>query len=170
VIVEYWVAGHLGRVWLAAVRRPRAGLGGMPGECALVARGQSLPAGRLRLAQDFAVQIWWRLAVVAIVLAVAAGGSLAVLTAGQRWWTAAALVLAILSGITGVALAQIGMIRYRSGRTRLYLSQAGPQAESEPLPPGTPGLPRQSDFWVVLATAAAVFGILFYLGAEVPHH
>jgi len=170
VIAEYWIAGHLGRAWLAVCRHLRARLGGLPGECALVARGESLSAGRLWLVQDFAVRVWWRLAVAAIVLALPAGGSLALLSPGQVMWTVAAVAVAVLSGVTGAALAQLGMIRYRSSQTGRYLLKAGPQAGSEPLPPGAAGLPRHSDFWVMLAVALAAFGVLFYAGAQAPHH
>ena len=59
-------------------------------------------------------------------------------------------------------MAQMGLIRYRSTRIRFYLLKAGPQADDEPLPPGAPGLPRRSDFWIMLVIAVAVFAIILY--------
>lgn len=39
VMVDYWLAGKLGRVWLNLHKGLRLALGALPGECALVARG-----------------------------------------------------------------------------------------------------------------------------------
>jgi hypothetical protein len=64
--------------------------------------------------------------------------------------------------LAGVSMAQMGLIRYRSTRIRFYLLKAGPQADDEPLPPGTPGLPRWSDFWVMPVIAVAFFEIIWY--------
>jgi len=59
-------------------------------------------------------------------------------------------------------MAQMGLIRYRSNRIRFYLLKAGPQADDEPLPPGAPGLPRRSDFWIMLVIAVTLFAIILY--------
>ena len=65
-MVDYWLAGRFGRAWLGLHEGLRPALGEMPGECALVARGQPLAAGRLFRAQDFAVRVWWRFGMVSI--------------------------------------------------------------------------------------------------------
>jgi len=66
-------------------------------------------------------------------------------------------------------MAQMGLIRYRSNRIRFYLLKAGPQADDEPLPPGAPGLPRRSDFWIMLVIAVTLFAIILY-GSTRPGH
>jgi len=58
-------------------------------------------------------------------------------------------------------MTQMGLIRYRSSRIRFYLLKAVPQADDEPLPPGAPGRPGWSDFWVMLVIAVAALGIIY---------
>jgi hypothetical protein len=140
----------------------------MPGECALVARGQPLAASRLFRAQDFAVRVWWRFGMVCISLAMAILVVVSTLPSrNARDWGVVFPVALI--GVAAASMAQMGLIRYRSNRIRFYLLKAGPQADDEPLPPGAPGLPRWSDFWVMLVIAVTVFAIILY-GSTRPEH
>ena len=47
VIVEYWLAGYVGRVWLQLHKGLRSKFGDLPALCGLVAHGNSLAAGEL---------------------------------------------------------------------------------------------------------------------------
>ena len=62
--------------------------------------------------------------------------------------------------VMGFSLAEMGMLRYRADRTRADMLKGRPGAGREPLPPGAAGLPRRSDFWVMLGIAVAVFVVL----------
>ena len=53
-MMEYWLADRFGRAWLRVHGSLRPLLGDLPLERARVARGETMPAGRLWLAQDFA--------------------------------------------------------------------------------------------------------------------
>ena len=59
-------------------------------------------------------------------------------------------------------MGQMGLIRYRSTRIRFYLLGAGPQADDEPAAAGSAGLPRWSDFWIVLIIAVSVFATILH--------
>lgn len=63
--------------------------------------------------------------------------------------------------VTGAAMAQAGLIRYRSDRTRLYLIKSGPQGTGQPLPSSAPGQPRRFDFWVMLVLALIVLAFCY---------
>ncbi len=166
-MVDYWLASRFGRVWLRWHGSLRPLLGGLPGECARVARGEPLSAERLWRAQDFAVRVWWRFGMVSLVPLIPVGLAL------SAWrhvpWAAALLGWSFLGlvGLATAAMAQGGMIRYRSDRIRLYLLRADPEAAGEPLLSGSPGCPRRSDFWLMLVIAFAGSAILFYAGT--PH-
>jgi hypothetical protein len=54
-------------------------------------------------------------------------------------------------------MSQMGFIRIQSYRLLTYLRRSGPEAGDQPLPPGAPGRPRRSDFWVTLVGSAAIF-------------
>jgi hypothetical protein len=158
-MVDYWLADYFGRAWLWVRKGLAPRLGHLAGLCQAVARGESLPAGQLWQAQDFAVRIWWRFGM-ASVLALVVIGVTAKEVAQGAVLSAAVAVVATLLCFMAVAGAQVFMLRYRSDRTRLYLRKAGAAASEQPLPPGSPGLPRRSDFWLMLISALAVVGIL----------
>ena len=168
-MVDYWLAGHFGRAWLRLHQGLRPALGEMPGECALVARGQPLAAGRLFRAQDFAVRVWWRFGMVSISMIFPLIGIIAVLHLGRAGRNAIADLMILVGCIATVSIAQMGLIRYRSSRIRFYLLKAGLQADEELLPPGAPGLPGRSDFWVTLVIAVAFFAIIFYASTRAGH-
>jgi hypothetical protein len=173
VLVEYWLACYLGRAWLLARRRLnfRPVNEGLPEVCREVAHGYQVPAGRLWLAQDFAVRVWWRSAMAAGLIFVPLVFALGISV--QLRWRAAETALTWLDYAVGasaiVALAQMGLIRYRSNQNRLWWTKekASPQ---EPLPAGSDGLPRRSDFWLATVLALAACFILGYAGTRSPHH
>lgn len=170
VLVDFGLAAWFGRAWLRLHGSLRPALGDLPGECSLVARGEQLPAGRLWRAQDFAVRVWWRFAMVMWLLAFPFGVALGVSV--QLGFRAAESALTWLLWTIGsammVGIGQAAMMRYRSGRNRLSLTM-GLSSRDEPLPEGADGLPRRSDFWLVTLLTVAVFLILLYAGTRSAH-
>jgi hypothetical protein len=49
----------------------------------------------------------------------------------------------------------MGLLSFRSGLIGFSLQEARPQAAEEPLPPGSLGLQRRWDFWVMLFVAVS---------------
>jgi hypothetical protein len=164
VLVDYWLAGHLGRVWLRLRKSMRPERGDLPALCASVAHGATLSARTLYRVEDFAVTIWvWACATPIVCLLVGAVAASAL--SGSR------IPVGIVAGIGSallllfaLAAAQIPTALYRGGRVRLYLSKADLSAGALPLPPGSPGLPRRSDFWTALTLAVIVGGIIIIAG------
>jgi hypothetical protein len=170
VIVEYWLAGRFGRAWLWLHRSLEPKFGLLPGECTQVAHGNTLPAEQLWRTQDFAVRVWWRFGMAVFLLVFSVIGLGALLNPGPVGTDVGTSLIFGFGCVTGAALAQAGLIRYRSDRTRLYLIKSGPQGAGQPLPPGAPGLPRRFDFWIMLMLALIVFAILIYAATRSAHH
>lgn len=170
VLVEYWLAGWLGRAWLGVRRglRLQERDGELPSLCAAVGRGRVLHAGQLRSVQDFAVRMWWRFGFASCVLMVAIG-----LTAEEAaGGVAPRPVLDVVIGlifVMAVASAQVVTILYRLIRTQLHLRKVDAEARFWPLPPGAPGMPRRFDFWVTAAIAVTVCAGLLNWGLHSPH-
>ncbi|MBO0834792.1 MAG: hypothetical protein J2P28_04630 [Actinobacteria bacterium] len=171
VLIEFWLASWLGRVWLGMHASLRSALGDQPGECALVARGEQMPAGRLWRVQDFAVRVWFRFAMAVVLLLFPFGFALGLSSQLHLHAAEAALTwLLYVMGCTIMAsIAMFGLIRYRSNQNQLRWTK-GLSSEDEPLPQGSDGLPRKSDFWLATLLAAAAFLILLYAGTRSPHH
>ncbi len=163
-MVDYWLAGVFGKLWLRLHKGLRPSFSEMPGECDLVARGGVLPAARLYRAQGFAARAWWRVCMAAIVLVFPVIGLGAAAHSYRAATDAAVGLISCLGCLAAVAALQMGLISFRSGQVRMYLRRAGPQAGAEPLPTGSLGLPARSDFWVMLVIALSAFGILAYAG------
>lgn len=164
MLLDYWLAGRFGQLWLRLHRALRTSLGELPAECVLVSGGQLVSAARLYRVQSFAVRVWWRAGMTVFVLLTPAGAGVVALFPG-RIGTDIGVALVLGAGCAAAtAMAQMGLINYRSGQTRLYLLRTGPQAGEEPLPTGSPGLPTSWDFWAILIIALAAFGILSYAG------
>ena len=166
VNLEYWLAGKFGLVWLRLHASLRLGLGELPAECALLAGGQALPAGRLCRAQGFAARVWWRAGLVAALLIFPV---IAALGADRAATEVAVSLIFGLGCLSGVAMLQMALLSFRSSQVRLYLRTAGPRAGDLLLPAGSLGLPRRRDFWAMLLIAVAVFGILLYAGTRKGH-
>ncbi len=170
MIVEYWLAGWLGRAWLGLRKSLQLRSGELPGWCGAVARGESLPAGQLWRAQDFAVRVWWRFGMVAVMLTLLVIGIGAVLRPGRVGTDVGVGLIFGLACVMGVAGAQMVLLRYRADRTRRFVLRGGPKAAAQPLPPGAAGLPRWSDFWVMLVIALAVCAVFFYAAIHSARH
>ena len=160
-LIDYWLAAHLGRIWLRIHPGLRSRIGHLPCRCAAVARGEQLPAAELWEAQDFAVRLWWRCCMVLLALIGVGGGITAAVCPDSAGAGIAVDLMIPLAYGMAVTMGQSIMTRYRSDRIRLYLRRAGARAGAQPLPAGSPGLPRRSDFWVITAIAVAAGTILF---------
>lgn len=162
--MEFWLACRFGRVWLRLRKGLRPDMQGPADLCAAAARGQPLPARELGEAQNFAVLVWWRagMAIILWIFPIIAVG--AILRPGQVGRDIGAALAGVPVFLTAMAMAQMGFIRYRSDRNRLYVRKAGHGAGDVPLPPGSPGLPRRRDFWVMLAVTLVVFAALLTAG------
>ena len=168
-MMEYWLADRFGRAWLRVHGSLRPLIGDLPEECARVARGETMPAGRLWLAQDFAARVWWRFGMAMCLLLLPGGFALGILRHVHAVATVLLSALYALVCVTGMALAEAAMIRYRSDQNRLLWVLPG-RSEEEPLPPGSLGLPRKADFWMIMLLAGALFLILLYAGTRTAHH
>jgi hypothetical protein len=117
MLLDYCVAASYGRAWLAL----RRGLGlrpagtDLPGLCSRVAHGEQLTAGDLRKAQNFAVAMWMRSALIVIV-AVVVIGVVAKEASARNAAPSAVVGLVLASALyTGLATLQAVMAFCRSG-------------------------------------------------------
>jgi hypothetical protein len=170
VILQFWLADKLGRLWLGLHKGLRPRLGELPGDCALLARGAQFPAARLHRAERFAVSVWWRASMAAVLLVGPVIGIAAAVRPGRIGTDVAVGLIFVLGFLVTIAVAQTGLLSFRAGQTRWYLVKAGPGAAEEPLPRDSLGLPSRWDFWVMLIIAVAVFGILLYAGTRSAQH
>ncbi|MGE5285615.1 MAG: hypothetical protein ACM3ML_00105 [Micromonosporaceae bacterium] len=169
VIAEYWLACYLGRAWLWLQPSLRPAMEDLPDLCQRVAKGEQLPAGQLWEAQDFAVKVWWRAGLAVVLLIFPVIGLTAVLHPGHTGRNVGADVIAVLVCLGGVAAAQMTLLRFRANRTRDQMARTELTESVHSLPQGALGLPRRSDFWVMLTIAIALFAALFYAGSHSTH-
>jgi len=120
VMMEYWLADRFGRAWLRFHGSLRPLLSDLPGECALVALGETMPAGRLWLAQDFAARVWWRFGMATCLLLLPGGFALGILRHVHAVATVLAAAFYALLCVAGVAVAEAAMIRWRCNQNRLH--------------------------------------------------
>ena len=125
-MVDYWLAGLLGRAWLGLHKGLQPRLGEMPGECALVARSQPLAASRLFRAQDFALRVWWRFGMVAISMIFPLIGIVAVLHVGRGGRNVVADLMLLLGCIAAVSIAEMRLIRYRFHQDQVLPAEGRP--------------------------------------------
>jgi hypothetical protein len=167
---EFWLADWFGRAWLRLRPSLRPRLADLPEECARVARGEQLSAARLWRAQDFAVRVWWRTAMTAMVLGFAVAAAVLVVSRGRIGTDLSVISVFAGAGLAGTAIAQAGWIRYRSNQNRRSWLAAGLGAREKPLPGSSEGMPRWFDFWLMLVIGGTVFLILLYAGTRSGHH
>jgi len=168
-MAEYWLASKIGQLWLSLHKSLRSSLGELRAECALVAGGQELAAGRLHRVQSFAARVWWRTAMVAALLIFPVIGVAAAVRPGRAGRDLTVDLIFGLGCLAGVATLQMGLLSFRSSQISLYLLRTGAPAEKEPLPADSLGLSTRWDFWVMLLIGAAVFGILLFAGTRSAH-
>lgn len=163
MIIEYWLAGVFGRVWLWLRPGLRPTLGELPTGAAAVARGASLPAAQLQQVQDFGVRVWWRFVMVSILLFAPVGAVTAAVRPGPVGTGAAVDLIMGLGCLAALGSAQVIVLRLRANRTAAFVRQRlRLTAYGEFLPAGSAGLPRRSDFWVSSLVALAFFALLYF--------
>lgn len=166
MIVEYWLASRFGCAWLAVRPGLRARLGDMPHTCDAIAGREQVSAALTLRAQEFALRVWARFAVVTLIPGFAVFGVAAAIRPGPGVRIAAAVVLAVAVVLMMDGLAQMWLLRYRADRTRRYLREIGQEASNETLPVHEAGHPHRYDFWVVLSVTLLAFVVLLYAGAH----
>jgi DNA-binding transcriptional LysR family regulator len=161
MLVDYWLVARIGRVWLRTKPGLRDDLRDLPSACQSMARGDRLPAALTWRAEEFAVRVWFRFGLSAVIAAIILGVGVSMLPSqtARNW---AISVPVVLIGLMGLAGAQMALVQYRAGQARRYLQEAGDQDKGDPLPRGSLGLPTPWDFWVLLVLAGAVCAILLY--------
>ncbi len=169
LMLEYWLASKFGQLWLKVQKSLQPTLGDLPAECALLAGGQRLTARRLYRAQAFAARVWWRAGMLAALLIFPVIGVSAALRPGRVGTDVGVALICGLRCLAGIAMLEMGLLSFRSGQIKLYLTKANPQAAEEPLPAGSLGRPTQWDFWILAIIAVAVFGILLFAGTRSGH-
>jgi hypothetical protein len=161
LLIEYWLAGYVGRAWgrLRGGRGWSRGRG--PAACAAVARGdRTLPAGDLVAAQEFAARMWFVAGLAgAVVIFVAA--LLAETLPRGGWRDGVAYALLAPGLVSVISLAEMGMISYRRNQTSRYVLRGGPRAAARPSG-ARRGLPRRADFWVILGIAVVGSVLIYY--------
>lgn len=106
--------------------------------------------------------------VVAILLITPVIAVVAVINPGT-WGTRIAVDIGLVFvGMAAVAGAQTILLRYRSHRTGAFALRNLPDWDTTPLPVGSLGLPRRSDFWLATGIAVVVFAVMIY--ASIPGH
>ena len=168
VLMDYWLAEWMGRMWLRARPSLRDSWSDMPSTCHALAVGEVVSAAETWRAQEFALRVWARFAIVVLLPAFLIIAVAAAVRPGQDGRNVAAAIVGILGTLMIVGLAQMGLLRYRADRTRRYLTAAGSQAAGEPLPDDADGRPRRYDFWVMLIITIAVCAILWFASGRSP--
>jgi hypothetical protein len=163
-MLDYWLAGMLGKIWLRLHKQLRTTLGELPSECVLVAVGNPVSATELYRVQSFASRVWWRAGLVAFVLGAAIGGGIVGLFPNAVGTNIGVGVVLTSLCLAGVSTLQMGLLSFRSGQTRLYLRQSASGTAEAPLPSESLGIPTKWDFWAMLLIALGAFGIIAYAG------
>jgi hypothetical protein len=170
MFIEYWIACHLGRLWLMLRRilHLRPVNEGLPEQCLRVARGEVVPASILLMVQDFAVRVWWRAGMAAILLVFPVIAATAALNPGRSGTDVGVAIIFALACIVGIAGAQVGVIRYRSHQTMRRVGTGGKADVGQLV--AAAGRPRKADFWVMSALSLGVCAILIYAGTRSSGH
>jgi hypothetical protein len=155
--MEYWFADYFGRAWF---RGRRSAVDERLADCRTVAHGGTLPAGRLWAVQTFTARAWFLVAMGSAVLigVIAIAGSPIPM---GGWRSALADLILVLGNVIAISGAQMGMINYRRAQTARYVLRGGPFVAARPSQAAR-GIPRQRDFWIMLAVALAGSALIFY--------
>jgi amino acid transporter len=159
MLFDYWFASFLGRAYLNFRESKRKAWGDSPCACNVIAHGGKLPARELVKTQIFAALIWYRFGVLSVFF-MAVTGLAGVVIGLNRPQGAIVVLLAVFGGLAAFGIAQMGMINYRKNITHRHILRSGHDSSDRELQPGSRGLPRVSDFWLVLVVVAAVFSVV----------
>lgn len=171
MFIAYWLACYLGQIWqrLRRTLHLRPVNDGLPDLCLRVARGDAVPASILFMVQDFAVRVWWRAGMAAILLVFPVIAVTAALGPGRSGTATSVAIIFVLACLMVISGAQAGMIRYRSYQTRSHLGTADRSPNDVGLSESA-GRPRKADFWLMSAIALGLCAILIYAGTRSAGH
>ncbi len=108
--------------------------------------------------------MWFVAAMTWMAIALAVGFVAEALPRGS-WRDALANALLGPGLLAVISASQVGMISYRRNQTTRYVLGGGPAAASRPAG-ARRGLPRRTDFWVILAVAVAGSVLIFYVSTH----
>ena len=162
MLVEFYVAARLGRVWLRLHPALKQRLGDAPDVCLIAAVNREINPAALWRAQEFAVRVWWRTAMASMAvffpLIVAISLILGPDSRVESWLIG---ILGLLWGaIALTAMVQMMISRYRADQTARYLAGGG----TKPLDGYENGYPTGYDFPFGTGLAVIVAGLLGYAG------
>lgn len=167
VKVEYWLAGYLGRAQRQLYRKGRAELDRHVAACLIIGRGGRLEGRELADVQQFASAIWFRAAVMWLVIFGIVAAAASPLPRGS--FRSAAFAVALVSLLLmGICLAQLISLTWR--RNWAFMSANRSDA-------GLPvnmreerrGQPRARDFWLMFVIASAGWAFIFYASSHWNH-
>jgi hypothetical protein len=162
MLVEFYLAAGLGRVWLRLNPALRQTLGNGPDACLMAAVNREIPPALLWRAQEFAVRVWWRTAMAAMLACFAVAVMItAVFGRGSRigGWLLASVTIVLVTAMAA-AMVQMMISRYRAGQTGRYIAKGG----TKTLDGYENGYPTRYDFSFGTGLAVIVAGILGYAG------
>ena len=162
MLVEFYLAARLGRVWLRLHPGLKQRLGDCPDACMMAAVDRDINPALLWRAQEFAVRVWWRTAMASLVvffpLIVAISLILGPNSRVEGWLIG---ILGLLWGAVAMtAMIQMMISRYRADQTARYIAKGG----AKPLDGYENGYPTGYDFSLGTGLAVLVAGLLGYAG------
>jgi hypothetical protein len=162
MLVEFYLAAQLGRIWLRLHPSLKQRIGDGPDLCLMAAKDREINPMMLWRAQEFAVRVWWRAAMASFVVFVPPAVAISLILGPDR--RVEGLLIAILT-VLSVTAAMTAMVQmmisgYRADQTARYIAKGG----TKPLDGYENGYPTQDDFAVGTGLAVIVAGVLGYAG------
>ncbi len=162
MLVEFYLAAQLGRIWLRLHRSLKQRIGDGPDLCLMAAKDREINPMMLWRAQEFAVRVWWRVAMASLVVFVPPAVAISLIRGPNsrvEGWLIASLTL-LWVAVAMTAMVQMMISRYRADQTARYIAKGG----TKPLDGYENGYPTQYDFSFGTGLAVIVAGVLGYAG------
>jgi hypothetical protein len=162
MLVEFYLAAQLGRIWLRLHPALKQRLGDGPEVCLRAARDREISPAMLWRAQEFAVRVWWRSAMASMVMLFPTVIAISLILGPKsrlEGWLIGGLTL-LWAAVAMTAMVQMMISRYRADQTRRYIAKGG----TKPLDGYESGYPTQYDFSFGTGLAVIVAGVLGYAG------
>jgi hypothetical protein len=159
MLIDYYIAGRLGQLWLGMHPALKARIGDSPALCLKAARDRQIQPALLLRAQEFAKRVWWRAGMASLLLFLPALLVTALFPGRVGTDIGVGLGLAVLP-LAGTAMAQMFILGLRASQTAKYLGQGG----TEPLDGYQSGYSSRYDFWAGTGVAVILVAILAYAG------
>jgi hypothetical protein len=162
MLVEFYLAAQLGRIWLRLHPALKQSWGDGPDVCLMAAADRGINPAPLWRAQEFAVRGWWRAAMASMVMFVPPVVAISLIL-GPKSRLEGRLIGSL--GLLSVALFMTAMVqamisRYRADQTARYIAKGG----TKPLDGYENGYPTKYDFSLGTGLAVIVAGVLGYAG------